>query len=797
MKRKIRKVAVLGAGVMGSGIAAHLANVGVPCVMLDIVPPFLTEEQKQDKKKRDMFAADALKNTVKSKPALFYRSDLAAFVTTGNLEDLHLVSDCDWIIEVVKEDMGIKQALFKRLLEYRKPGSVVSSNTSGLSIDGMTEGLPEEFKKHFLVTHFFNPVRYMKLLELVVGPETDPAVTQFIADFGENVLGKGIVYGKDTPNFVANRIGVHAVMATLKIMEELDMTPEEVDVIAGPPMGRPRTAAFRTIDLVGLDTFAAVSMNVYNNCPNDEVRDLFNVPGYVTGMLEKKYLGNKTKGGFYQKSKGEDGKKQVMALNLKTLEYEPVKKPKFPSVDKTKGEEDLAKKLRILISGDDKASQFAWKGLVASFTYVSNRMGEIADDVVNIDRGMRWGFNWEMGPFEVWDAVGVAATAERMKKEGIPVPALAIQVLEKGEGTFYKNVGGEEFYFDVKTNRYLPVPKRPTWLTLKTCREKGSALSTNESATLHDLGDGCLGLEFHSKMNSIDDGIVETMYRANEMLDEGWEGLVIYNEGQNFSVGANLMLIAMYAAQKKYDAIEMIVDRFQKINDLNHRASKPVVAVPHTLVLGGGCEVCLGASHIVAAAETYIGLVEVGVGLIPGGGGTKEMLVRWWDLMSEELPTISNLPYLQKVFELIGMAKVATSAREAEAYRILRPGIDKVVVSRDNILHVAREYALGLSRADYRAVPEKKLKVAGRDGLALVEAGLYSFGLSGWVSEYDKFIGRKLGYVLCGGDVAPGTLVSESRILELEKQVFMSLLGEQKTMDRIRYMLQNNKPLRN
>lgn len=797
MKRKIRKVAVLGAGVMGSGIAAHLANVGIPCVMLDIVPPFLTDDQKKDKKKRDMFAAEALKKTAKSKPALFYRSDLASLVETGNLEDdFQKIADCDWIIEVVKEDMAIKQALFKRVQEVRKTGCIVSSNTSGLSIDGMTEGLTEEFKQNFLVTHFFNPVRYMKLLELVVGPKTDPEVTRTIADFGENVLGKGIVYGKDTPNFVANRIGVHAVMATLKIMEEMGMTPEEVDAIAGPAMGRPGTAAFKTIDLVGLDTFAAVSMNVYNNCPKDEVRDLFKIPAYIQAMLDKKLLGNKTKAGFYSK-KVVDGKKEKMALNLKTLEYEPRAKPKFESVDKAKGEETLTAKMKKLLGGNDKASLFAWKSLVASFQYVSNRMGEIADDVVNMDRGMKWGFNWEMGPFEVWDALGVASTVERMKAEGIPVPAVAKKVLEKGEGSFYKDVEGVTYYFDFLTEKYLPVPKRSTWLSLNTYKKLGSVVETNESATLHDLGDGCLGLEFHSKMNSIDDGIVAAMYRGIELLEDKFDGLVIYNEGQHFSVGANLMLIAMYASQKKYDKIEEIVDKFEKVNDLMHRAPKATVAAPHSLVLGGGCEVCLGTTAVVAAAETYIGLVEVGVGLIPGGGGCKEMLVRWMDLTSDEIPTVSMLPYMQKAFELIGMAKVATSAKEAEAYRILRPGIDKVVVSRENQLHVAKQYALGLSRADFRPAPEKMIKVAGRDGIALVEAGLYSFGLSGWVSEYDKFIARKLGYVLSGGEVNPGTLVSESRILELEKEAFMSLLGEQKTMDRIRYMLMNNKPLRN
>jgi len=798
MKRKIRKVAVLGAGVMGTGIAAHLANVGIPCVMLDIVPPFLSDEEKKDRKKRSMFAEEGLKKALKNKPALFYSNDGAALVETGNLEDdLHKVADCDWIVEVVKEDLAVKRTLFHNLLKYRKEGTIVTSNTSGLSIAKMTEGFPEEFCRHFLVTHFFNPVRYLKLLELVVGEKTDPEVVKLLADFGENVLGKGIVYGKDTPNFVANRIGIHAVMTCLEVMRDLDLSVEAVDLIAGPPMGRPKSAVFRTMDLVGLDTFASVARNVFDNAPNDEERSVFQIPAFIKAMVDKKLLGDKTRGGFYKKEKSPDGKKTKFALNLKTIEYAAAARPSFNSVDSIKGDPDVRSKVGKLVYLDDVAARFAWKVTARNLIYAANRLFEIADDVVNIDRGMRWGFNWDLGPFEMWDAIGLKKSIERMEAEGMKVPALVKKVLTLGEGTFYKKVDGVEHYFDFRTDKYLPVPKRDSWLVLEGFKARNKIVQKNDSASLIDLGDNCLGLEFHSRMNAIDDDVIATMYRGLELLDEGWDGMVLYNEGQHFSVGANLVLINMYAMQKKWKEIESIVDKFQRVNTLMHRADKPVVAAPHQMALGGGCEVCLGASHIVAHAELYMGLVEVGVGLIPGGGGTKEMLVRWFSQIPKEMPDASVLPYFQKVFEIVGTAKVSFSAKLAENMLFLRPGIDKIVTSRDNQLHTAKMYALGLSKAGYTPQQPMMLKVPGRDGIALAEVGLYTFGLGGYATPYDVVLGKRLAYVLAGGDVNPGTLVSEDRILELEKETFMSLLGDQRTMDRIKHMLLHSKPLRN
>jgi 3-hydroxyacyl-CoA dehydrogenase len=799
MKRKIKKVAVLGAGVMGTGIAAHLANVGIPCLMLDIVPPFLSDEEKKIQAKRNMFAASGLKAALKAKPALFFTKSGGSMITIGNFEDdLHRVSECDWIIEVVKEDLAIKQGLFKEIVKHRTAGTIVTSNTSGLSIESMTEGMTEEFCNHFMVTHFFNPVRYMKLLELVVGPKSDPEVVEDLAEFGEMVLGKGIVYGKDTPNFVANRIGIHAVMSGLSVMQEMGLTVEAIDAIAGPPMGRPKSAVFRTIDLVGLDTFASVSQNVYDNCPNDEERDVFQIPEFVQKMLEKKWLGNKTRGGFYKIDKS-TGKKVIYALDLNSVEYREKEKVAFESIKAVKGLDTTAEKIASIVYADDDAGLFAWKTAARSLVYAANRLGEIADDIVNIDRGMRWGFNWELGPFQTWDAIGVAKSVSRMEEEGISVPQKIRDFLGKSEGTFYKTVAGEEFYWDFTADEYAKVPVRDSWMTLGACRAKGSKVDGNDSATIHDLGDGCLGLEFHSRMNAIDDDIIRMQWRLLELLEESkWEGGVIYNEGTQFSVGANLVLINMYAMQKKWDDIEMIVDQFQKVNTATHRGAKPVVAAPHQMALGGGCEVCLGASHIVAHAELYMGLVEVGVGLIPGGGGTKELLVRWMREIPEVLADTTNpLPYFQKVFEYIGTAGVSFSARLAEEMRLLRPGLDKYVPSRDNQLNQAKQYALGLSRSGWRPEPAMQIPATGTDGIALAEAGLYTFTLGGYATEYDAFIGRKLAYVLAGGDVLPGTIVTEERILELEKEAFMSLLGEKKTMARIRHILMTNKPLRN
>ncbi|MBM4370432.1 MAG: 3-hydroxyacyl-CoA dehydrogenase/enoyl-CoA hydratase family protein, partial [Deltaproteobacteria bacterium] len=739
MSRRVKKVAVLGAGVMGSGIAAHLANAGVPVLLLDIVPPFLKEEEKKIPAKRNLFAAGAMKNAPKAKPiSALYKASSADLVEVGNFEDdLHKVASCDWIIEVVKEDLAIKQALFAKLDELTGPDTIITSNTSGLAIKDMVAGRTEKFRRNFFVTHFFNPVRVMKLLELVVGTDTDPAAVSMIAEFGEKYLGKGIVYGKDTPNFIGNRLGIHGMMVAIQEMMAMGLTVEDVDAVAGVPMGRPRSAAFKTVDLVGLDTFASVSNTVYNGCPDDEEREVFKVPPFVGAMIKNGWLGNKAKGGFYKKSKDASGKSLKQAMDWQKVEYREQQRPEWESVKAVKGIEDTGPRIRKLLEGTDTLAAFAWKVTARSLIYAITRLGEIADDVVNMDRAMKWGYNWELGPFEVWDAIGVKASVQRMKADGFAVPAKLDALFEKGDGTFYREKNGVLEHFDFAAGKYRPVPVGATWMTLGALRKAGSVVSTNDSATLHDLGDGVLGLEFHSKMNSVDDNVIRMMWEGLDKLEAPqWKGMVIYNEGANFSVGANLLLINMYANQKKFAEIEMIVDHFQRVNTALHRAPKPVIAAPHQMALGGGCEICLGASHILAHAEWYVGLVEVGVGLIPGGGGCKEMLIRWLDQIPPGVD-VSPLKYVQKAFEFIGMAKVALGAGEAEEMRILRPGRDRFVTSRDNQLHNAKMLALGLHAGGYTPDAPRIIEAVGRDGIANINVGLYSFGLSGWVTEWD------------------------------------------------------------
>ena len=799
MSKRIKKVAVLGAGVMGSGIAAHFANAGLPVLLLDIVPPFLSEEEKKIPAKRNMFAAGAMKKAPKAKPiSAFYKKSSAVLVEIGNFDDdLVKVKDCDWIIEVVKEDLAIKQGLYAKLDDLTGPDTIITSNTSGLAIRDMVAGRSEKFRKNFFVTHFFNPVRVMKLLELVVGEDTDPEIVETVAQFGEHYLGKGIVYGKDTPNFIGNRLGIHGIMVAVQEMMAMGLTIEDIDSVAGVPMGRPRSAAFKTVDMVGLDTFASVSNTVYEGCPDDEEREVFKVPAFITKMIEKGWMGNKARGGFYKKGKDDSGKRVRLALDYDTCEYRTSVRPKWASVKSTKGIDETGPRIKKLLEGDDKIAQFAWKVTARSMIYAITRLGEIADDVVNMDRSMKWGYNWELGPFEVWDAIGVKESVERMKGDGYAVPAKLDALFEKGDGVFYKEIGGVLNFFDFVTEAYKPVPWSEKWLTLDTYRKTGNVVETNDSASLHNLGDGILGLEMHSKMNAVDDSMVRMMWEGLDKLESSeWNGMVIYNEGPNFSVGANLLLINMFVNQKKFGDIEMIVDQFQKVNTALHRAPKPVIAAPHQMALGGGCEICLGASHILAHAEWYVGLVEVGVGLIPGGGGCKEMLVRWMDQIPPGVD-VSPLKYVQKVFEFIGMAKVALGAGEAEEMRILRPGKDRFVTSRDNQLYHAKQLALGLYEGGYTPEAPRIIEVVGRDGIANIDVGLYSFGLSGWVSEWDTHIAKKLAYVICGGDVTPGTKVHEDRIIELEKEAFMSLVGEPLTKARIQHMLLKNKPLRN
>jgi 3-hydroxyacyl-CoA dehydrogenase len=795
--RKIRKVGVLGAGVMGSGIAAHLANAGIPSVLLDIVPPNLTDAEKQDPSARNRFALNGIANLLKSKPALIYLDRLTEFIKPGNFEDnLDLLADCDWIVEVVLERLDIKKSLFQKILPFLNPGQIVSSNTSGISIASMTEGLPAEFKKSFLVTHFFNPVRYMRLLEIVVGPDTDQEVVDTIVTFGREVLGKGIVFGKDTPNFVANRIGVYGIAKTVQVMMEMNLTPEEVDTIVGPPMGRPKSAAFRTADLVGLDTLVHVLNNVYENLPHDDERDVFIVPEFMKKMIEKGMTGDKNKQGFYKKIE-KDGKKEVYSIDYKTVEYKPqVDTKKFDSIKATKGTDNSADRLKILLNSDDIAAKFAWRVMSEGLVYAAKRIGEIADDIVNIDNAMKWGFNWDMGPFEAWDAIGVAESIERMEKDGLEVPEKVKKVLTQGKGSFYLKENGKKYFFDFVTGSYKPVEIPAEVIFLGDCKEQGKTVRENFGASLVDIGDGVLCLEFHTKMNAIDGDVIDMIFDAADEVEQNWEGLVISNHGENFSVGANLALIVMVAKMGNFSALEEIVRRFQGANMRLKYMRKPVVAAPFGLTLGGGCEVTIHCPNKQVAAELYMGLVEVGVGVIPAGAGTKETLVRCLEGVPKNMET-SRMPFIQRAFENIGMAKVGVSAMEVRKLGYLSP-TDGITLYRDRLIYDAKQKVLGLAKSNYKPpLPPDNMVLPGKNGYGAFEIALYSMRLGNYLTEYDHVVGKKLAWILCGGDCNPREPVTEQHLLDLECEAFLSLCGDERTQARMEHMLKTGKPLRN
>lgn len=793
MKRRIERACVLGAGVMGSGIAAHLANAGIPVLLLDIVPRDLSEEERQSREARNRLALNGIENALKFKPApLFYEKRFASLVTPGNVEDdLERISQCDIVIEAVVEDLQIKRRLFQDILPHLKFGAIVSSNTSGLSVSAMAEGMPLEFRRNFLVTHFFNPVRFMKLLEIVPHPDTDQEVVDTWVEFGRDVLGKGTVFAKDTPNFIANRIGVYGLLKVMQLMVEEGYTIEEVDTVFGPAMGRPRSAAFKTCDLVGLDTMAHVTRNCYDTLPDDDERNVFRLPEFVDQMIQRRWLGNKTRGGFYKK----DGD-QRMVLDWKTLEYRPVTKPRFESVKSTKGIDHPGERVRYMINGSDRAAYLAWKATAHVLIYAAKRIGEIADDIVNIDNAVKWGFNWDLGPFELWDYIGVRETVERMEKEGFVVPEVVQRVLTDGEGCFYKKIGTRRYYFDFATDEYRPVEVPETVITLGDLKEEGNIVQDNLGASLIDIGDGVLCLEFHTKMNAIDDDIIQMMEEAVEEAERNFVGLVIANHAQNFSVGANLGLILMGAQMGNWDMLDEVVRRFQRANLGLKYAKVPVVAAPAGMALGGGCEVCLHCDRIQAGAELYMGLVEVGAGVIPAGGGCTQMLERALAKIPADME-VSRLSFIRRVFETLGMARVSKSAEEARTLWFLREG-DGVTISRDRLIHDAKQVVLGMARTGYRPpLPPDNLVVPGRDGVAMFKTGLYSWRLANQITEHDAVIGEKLANILCGGDVRPGNTVSEQHILDLEREAFLSLCGMEKTQARMEALLKTGKPLRN
>jgi 3-hydroxyacyl-CoA dehydrogenase len=801
MNGKIKKAAVLGAGVMGSAIAAHLANVGIPSFLLDIVPPELTEAEKkkgltfQSPAVRDRFAILGKNRIQESKPASLYLKEDAELITVGNFEDhLSWVSEADWIIEAVIEDLNLKRELFKKLVPFLKEGTMVSSNTSGISIQKMCEGFSTDFAERFLGTHFFNPPRYMKLLEIIPIPSTSKSVSERMAQVGEKILGKGVVYAKDTPNFIGNRVGAFATAITMRTAIEDGYRIEEVDQITGPAMGRPKLATFKLADLVGLDVMAHVSKNLYESLPAGKEREYFVFSPFIKQMIENQWLGQKTKQGFYKRVKKE-GKEETLVLDYGKLDYRPQQKANFPSVEMGKNIDDVRERIKTLVSSPDRAGQFAWKILKKTLLYSAEKIPEVSDDIVNIDRAMKWGYNWELGPFETWDAIGLKSSTKKMEKEGEAIPPLVEQILSKGYSSFYEKKDGHVFYFDFGAGQYEKIEEKPEIILLPSLKDRKKTVLSNPGASLIDLGDGVACLEFHSKMNTIGADTIQMMRDALKEVEEKFEGLVIGNQAENFSAGANLMLILFEIQDENWDDIEFSVKAFQDTLMAIKYFEKPVVAAPFGLTLAGGCEICLASAKVRPAAETYMGLVEVGVGLIPAGGGTKEMLLR----CTEGIPPgvdADLLPFVRQAFETVAMAKVGTSAKEAQKLGYMR-STDKMTINRDYLIHDAKKTVLDLVREGYRPPRKKNIKVMGERGYALLQMGLFYMREGGYISEYDEHVAKKVARIMTGGNLPDGTEVTEQHLLDLEREAFVSLCGEAKTQARIEYMLKTGRPLRN
>ncbi|MCW8818398.1 MAG: 3-hydroxyacyl-CoA dehydrogenase NAD-binding domain-containing protein [Ignavibacteriaceae bacterium] len=801
MKRKINEVAVLGSGVMGSRIAAHFANIGCKVYLLDIVPKELNESENkkglslQDPAFRNRIANENLQNVLKAKPSPIYRKDFASRITTGNFEDnMNWLSDADWIIEAVVENLDIKKKVFDNVEKFRKPGTLITTNTSGIPIHLMNEGRSEDFQQHFFGAHFFNPPRYLQLLEIIPTPKTSKDVIDFLMWYGDLYLGKTPVLCKDTPAFIANRIGVFSVMAVFKLKDEFGLSIKEIDTLTGPLTGKPKSATFRTADVVGIDTLVKVANNVYKDCPNDEARGLFVIPDYVNKLVEKNWLGDKTKQGFYKKSKDEKGEKIILELDPLSFEYKPSSKSIMASVTVAKPIDNLKDRLKSLNGQTDNAAEFLRKLNFYVFQYASNRIPEISDELYKIDDAMRAGFGWELGPFEVWDALGVKKTVEQMTAENFKPADWILKMLEGGFTTFYKSENGKKKYFDILSKSYQEIPGKGEFIILDNYRGN-EPVWQNSGATLHDIGDEIVNLEFHTKMNSIGSEILEAVNKSIEIAEKDFKGMVIGNNGQHFSAGANLAMMLMLATEQEFEEIDIAVRQFQNTTMHVRYSNIPIVVAPHSLVLGGGCEICLHADKVNASAETYIGLVEVGVGIIPAGGGTKEMTLRASDSYVEGG---IELPELQKRFMNIATAKVATSAEEALDMGIFRRGLDSYSVNPNRVISEAKKYAILMADRGYtKPIQRTDIKVLGRTVLSTLLLGIHSFRLGNYITDHDKKIVEKLAYIMCGGDLSEGTMVSEQYLLDLEREVFLSLIAEKKTMERIQSILTTGKPLRN
>ena len=791
MKRSIKKVAILGSGVMGSRIACHFAGIGVQVLLLDMVPKEAIESTKPQE--RNKLVNDALQAALKSNPSPVYTKATAKKITTGNFDDnLPEIASVDWIIEVVVERLDIKQMMYEKVEKYRKPGTLVSSNTSGIPIHLMAEGRSEDFKKHFCGTHFFNPPRYLRLLEIIPTPHTSPEVVDFLMEYGDLFLGKTTVHCKDTPAFIANRIGVFSIMLIFNSMEKLGLTIDEIEALTGPIIGRPKSATFRTADVVGIDTLVKVAKGVADNCPTDEARTIFTIPSWLEKMLTNNWLGDKTGQGFFKKIKSEAGK-EILTLNLQTLEYSARKKPKFASLEAAKPIEDLKQRLQLLQAAPDKAGDFYKAFHYGLFSYISHRIPEISDELYRVDDAMMAGFGWEIGAFESWDTLGVAKTVAAMKAAGHAVAPWVDTMLASGATSFYKIENGKKLCYDVASGSYKALPGGDAFLVLK--NKADQLVWKNSACRLYDIGDGIAGFEWNSKMNSIGGEVLEGLNKAINISEEKFNGLVIANDGPNFSAGANVGMIFMLAIEQEYDELDMAIRMFQNTMMRVRYSSIPVAVAPHALTLGGACEMSLHADVVCAAAETYTGLVELGVGLIPGGGGTKEFVLRAGDEMHDEEPETITL---KNRFLSIATAKVATSAAEAFEMGVLRKGQDQIVMNIGRRIATAKSAVLDLHAQGYTMpIIRKDVKVLGRSALGALLAGINGKQKAGYATAHDAVVAKKLAYVMCGGDLSEQSLVSEQYLLYLEREAFLSLCGEKKTLERIQSVLKSGRPIRN
>jgi 3-hydroxyacyl-CoA dehydrogenase len=800
-KRIIKKVAIIGSGIMGSGIACHFANIGIDVLLLDIVPRELNAKEKakgftlEDKVVRNRLVNDALTASLKSKPSPIYHASFANRITIGNIEDdIAKVADADWIMEVVVERLDIKQQVFENLEKYRTPGTLITSNTSGIPIKFMSEGRSDDFQKNFCGTHFFNPARYLKLFEIIPGPKTDQSVLDFLNNYGEQFLGKTSVVAKDTPAFIGNRVGIFSIMSLFHAVKDLNLTIEEVDKLSGPVIGRPKSATFRTVDVVGLDTLVHVANGIGANCKDDERSELFKLPDFINTMMENKWLGSKTGQGFYKKEVSKEGKKEILSLDLNTLEYRSSKKAKFATLELTKSIDKVADRFKVLVKGKDKAGEFYRKSFAALFAYVSNRIPEISDELYKIDDAMKAGFGWEHGPFQIWDAIGVQKGIEMMQAEGLKPADWVNDMLESGSDSFYSIKDGASYFYNIPSKLQEKVPGQDAFIILDNIR-KTTEIFSNSGVSVQDLGDGILNLEFQSKMNTIGGDVLAGLNKAIDIAEKDFAGLIVGNQGPNFSVGANIGMIFMMAAEQEYDELNAAIKYFQDTMMRMRYSAIPTISAPHGMALGGGCEISLHADKIVAAAETYMGLVEFGVGVIPGGGGSKEMALRASDTFQKGDVQLNTL---QEYFLTIGMAKVSTSAYEAFDLGLLQKGKDIVLVNKDRQIAVAKQHAKLMADMGYtQPVKRKDVKVLGKQALGMFLVGTDSMQDSNYISEHDMKIANKLAYVMAGGDLSEPTLVTEQYLLDLEREAFLSLCTERKTLERIQHMLTKGKPLRN